>query len=179
MLIKNSAILKVDKVLTEIQEKIKLLEEKENLTEEQKNKLKKLKLSYDTKAYFRFDEMMGKEVKNPVDILITNSIHFAVALNLESDTRICIAKGVDQNALIMMRTALHYNVKVVEYKELAIDIYETAELYKPVENHIIYSLDESQKNISLFDAIEIAIKSKKLVNMEYVLKAIEEKNMER
>ena len=179
MLIRNPAIPMMDKRIEEIEAKIESLEMEEALSDEQKEKLKKLKHSHAVKSFFRFEEILVKEAKNPVHLVVTNPAHFAVALHFTQDNQtICLAKGFDQGALLIMRSALALKVKVVEFKEVARDIYATAELYEPIENHMIHILGEPDRDMSLYEAIELVKVSDKLVSKEFVKRALSEKSWE-
>lgn len=179
MLIRNPAIPMMDKVIEEIEAKIESLEMEEALSDEQKEELKKLKHSHAVKSFFRIGEILVKEAKNPVHLVVTNPTHFAVALHFTQDNQtICLAKGVDKSALMIMQQALASEVKVVEFKEVARDIYATAKIYEPLENHRIHILGETDSDMSLFNAIELAKVSEKLVSKEFVQKALSEKSWE-
>lgn len=179
MIIRNPAIPGIDRFLKEIQDKIEILEQKNNLTPEEREELRALKSTHTTRAFFRLGEIMVKEPKNPIHLVITNPYHFAVALHFTSENiPICIAKGADLNALIIMKMTLEANIKVVEFKEVARAIYATAELYEPIENSMLNFLGEPNKDMSLYEAIGLAKNSDKLVSMEYVIKSMEEKNWE-
>lgn len=79
---------------------------------------------------------------------------------------------------MIMKLAIEKGVKVVEFKEVARDIYATSELYEPIENHMIHILGEPRTDMSLFDAIELAKKSEKLVGIKFVEKELEKRNWE-
>jgi flagellar biosynthesis protein FlhB len=179
MLIRNPAIPMMDKVIEEIEAKIESLEMKESLSDEQKEELKNLKHSHAVKSFFRIGEILVKEAKNPVHLVVTNPTHFGVALHFTQDNQtICLAKGVDKSALMIMQQALASKVKVVEFKEVARDIYANAKIYEPLENHRIHILGELDRDMSLFDAIELAKINDKLVSKEFVQKALSEKSWE-
>lgn len=179
MLIRNPSIPNVDKQLVRVDEQIENLESKEILTDIEKEELKKLKVSHYRHTLVKVGELMEKEVTNPIHLVVTNPTHYAVALHFTNDNQtLCLAKGIDMSALMIMKLAIEKWVKVVEFKEVARDIYATSELYEPIINHMIHILGEPQKDMSLFDAIELAQKSEKLVNIEFVETELEKRNWE-
>lgn len=69
------------------------------------------------------------------DVVIKNPTHFAVALkyDIENDSApILVAKGQDELALRIIKTAEENNVSVIENKPLARSIYSTTELNREV-----------------------------------------------
>jgi len=179
MIIRNPSIPSVDRILQEIQDKIEVLEKNHHLTLKEQEELKTLKKRHATKTFFRLDEIMAKEPKNLIQLVIVDSYHFSVALHFTSDkTPICIAKGANLSALFIMKLSLESNIKVVECKEVARAIYSKAEIYKPIENSMFHLLKSTNEDMNFYEAIELAKNSDKLVSREQVIKLIEEKKWE-
>jgi len=179
MIIRNPSIPSVDRKLQEIQGKIEVLETKNYLTLKEQEELKTLKKRHATKTFFRVDEIMAKEPKNPIQLVITDSYHFAVALHFTPDNiPICIAKGANLSALFIMKLSLESNIKVVQFKEVARAIYSKAEIYKPIENSMFHILKSTNVDMNFYEAIELAKSSDKFVRRENVIKLIEEKKWE-
>ncbi len=68
-------------------------------------------------------------------LIITNPTHYAVALRYErgeTDAPMCLAKGVDEVALIIREVAAAADVPIVEDPPLARALYASAELDQPI-----------------------------------------------